>query len=132
MAQSAVIAAVAEGLTGWTHTPVVGLNEETEDTLLPRFVEPSFPLSRNHRIAVSDRAYREEGMVRLLLAVERGIGLLRPSQWADELARLFNDKTIGGVVFKTANTPQFDDTNDEGSYFVINVLIPYSYEYRED
>lgn len=130
MAQLAVIQAVQSTLTQWTLTPVVGLNEETDDAVLGRFVEAHFPISRAKRVSVGTRAYREEGMLRLLLAMERGVGITRPADYAGQLAALFNDKTIDGVVFKTAHSPQFDETNDEGSYFVVNILVPYTYEYE--
>lgn len=131
MAQLALLAAVDTGLSGWTNTPIVTLNTETADDPLATFLEPQFVLTRTERLSVSDRYYREEGYVRFVLGCERGIGLVRPTQWASDLMQRFNDTTLNGVIFKVARSPQIDQNSDTGSYFIVTVLVPYTYDYRD-
>lgn len=131
MAQAAVVQAVTQTLTGWTHTPVIELNKETDETVLQEFLEPQYLVSRTKRLPINERLYEEEGYVRFILGCERGVGVTTPLSYAQTLVDLFSDKTIGGVEFKPATSPALDETNDDGPWFVLTVLVPYCYRYRQ-
>jgi hypothetical protein len=132
MSQATLMSAIDQALVGWVNTPILDPNSETEDAEIRTFLEPQVIVSRTTRLSVSDRVYREVGYVRLVLGCERGIGLSRPVAWADDLASRFHDRKIGDVKFEPVTRPRFDENNDNGTYFILTVLVPYTFDYRED
>lgn len=131
MAHQAVVDAIEAYLAAnWNRCAVVGPNVEGET---PQdgspFLVLQFPVSNTERLSVSTRYYQEEGAVRMVLNMARGEGTQRPLQWAGELADLFRDQAFGGIKFQVPTSPFFDDSNEEGVYFVTTVVAPYTYDF---
>jgi hypothetical protein len=51
-------------------------------------------------------------------------------QWADELADLFRDRNVSGVKFRQPTSPFIDDSNDEGNYYSLSIVVDYTFDYR--
>lgn len=138
MAHKNVVTAVmtvVEDPDTWDHAniPIKKINDNEE---LPMeggpFVMFQFPVSRTTRISLGERHYEEIGTLRIVLSVPRGRGLDVVSTQGDQLASLFRDVEYGGVRFRVPESPIMDDTNDEGSYFVAIIIVPYSYQFTDN
>lgn len=135
MAHPDLVTAVEARLEAeWTLCPIISIND-AEATLpengLP-WVALQYPVADTRRAAVNQRVYLEEGVIRFVLHMERGEGIARPLQWANQLAGLFRDRQFDGVRTKVPASPFVDDTNDTGNYFVVSVVVPYTFEFRDE
>lgn len=134
MARHAVTVAVESYLAAaFPDCPLIGLNTQEEP---PEgngdFIEVQYPVSDSERLAVSDRLYEETGVIRVVICTERGIGKSRALQYADRIADLLRDRDISGVNCKVPDSPALGDFNDDGTYWVCSVLVPYSFQYRDE
>lgn len=127
MARPEVEAFVMQRLAdNWTRCAVVEMNihgaapQDGSEYLLVQY-----PASNNNMASVSEDQRREEGGVRFVLHMQRGEGLQRPSQWAKELGDLFRSAREGDLKFGAPSSPFYDDSNDEGSYFLVSIVAPY-------
>lgn len=130
MASKAVVDAVAMRLTAnWTRCPVLGLNEgNTAPTDGSAFLQAQFPVANETPIdlaPVGQRTFREEGILRFVLAMPSGVGLSTASQWADELRALFRAAQFGPVNCLGASGGPLADGNESGNYFRLSVVVEY-------
>lgn len=51
-------------------------------------------------------------------------------QRADEFASLYRDQTINSVRCLQPTSPFINDSNDEGNFYSLSVVVPYTYEYE--
>lgn len=132
MARQAVVNAVEARLgTSWTLLPVVGMVRKAERfDESASFLSVQYPVANTTRIGVGERLYREEGGIRLVLQMNRGEDPARMMQWADQLADLFRDQTFDGVRCLQPTSPFIDDSNDEGNFYSLSIVVPYTFEYR--
>lgn len=96
------------------------------------FVVVQYPFSVSERIAVNERVYREEGGVRFVFHVIRGVGDDLIEQMTRKVFDLFTDRKIGEVNCGVPDSPFFDDSNDEGLYFKAAMVVPYWFTYRNE
>lgn len=133
MARLAVVNAVEDYLgANWSRCPIIGMirkDERSDESA--SFLAVQYPVANTERPGVSDRYYVEEGGVRLVLLMNRDEPPATMMEWADELADLFRDRTIGDVRFRQPTTPFIDDSNDEGNFFALSLVCPYEHHYRE-
>jgi hypothetical protein len=115
---------------GWSDAPILVENEQGEgpEDGSP-FVRLQFPASSVSRWPIDRRYYREEGGFRLVLAVERGIGIQKIRDWGAELAELFRDREFDGVITRVPSEVFTDDDSDVGNYFVGTMIVPYEYSF---
>jgi hypothetical protein len=137
MAHPAVVSAIHAHLdaANWSTTecPIVRLNTTDEAPAdNGDYLEAQFIATDTDRPYQSDRMWRERGAIRFVLLNQRGIGVERPLQRAQRLAALFRDQTVGGVHCEAPDTPDLGDFNDNGTYFVVAVIVPYWFDYREE
>lgn len=132
MAREAVVNAVEFGrLALWTHTPVVGmLRKDERPDLSASFLAVQYPVANTARMTVSDRYYQEEGGIRLVLMMRRDEEPVVMMQWADELSSLFRDASFDGVKCQVPTSPFIDDSNDEGNFYVLSIVCPYTFDFR--
>jgi hypothetical protein len=113
----------------------VPVKQVNEDQSLPDlggpFIMLQYPVSQTRRVSLGDRYYEETGGMRIVINVPRGIGIAAATDWSEILTDLFRDVTYDGVIFGIPTSPFMDDTNDEGSYFVATVVVPYTYRFRD-
>lgn len=130
MASKSVVDAVnARLLANWTATPIIGVNMQGEppDDAGP-FLTVQYPAANSQHIGmagVGNRVYREEGIIRLVLSVQRGLGINQGLTWCDQLIALFISQQFGIVTARVPNPPIQHDDNDRGDYYVLSVTVPY-------
>ncbi|MBB3020645.1 hypothetical protein FHR70_003731 [Microvirga lupini] len=132
MASKAVIDAVEEhAVANWDYSPIVGMIY-----LGPRpdpsgdFLAIQYPVANTTRLSIGNRIYREEGGIRFVLSFTRDSDRALMMQRADELASLYRDRNVGGVRCLQPTTPFIDDSNDEGNFYSLSVVVPYVFEYH--
>lgn len=114
----------------WTRCPVVEMNtigEAPQDG--SEYLLVQYPASNSYRMDVGLDRHGEEGGVRFVLHMQRGEGTTRPSLWAKELGDLFRNAESGSLRFGASSSPFYDDSNDEGSYWITTVVVPYVLHY---
>lgn len=113
-------------VANWTRCAIMQPNV---DMALPGDGSPwlliNYPVSRASKVTLRQRS-RETGSIRVVVAVEIGIGGTKSRQWAEEIAALLSRKTIGGVVCDVASV---GDGFDDGSNYRRSVIVPYRYEF---
>ncbi len=130
MAELQVIEAVQARLgQTWDGIPVVEANTTTKtpgDS--SPFLLVQYPaVADRRRMAVNAEIYREEGAFRLVLNETRGIGLKQAMERCKRLDDLFRDQSFGGVVCQVPSSPFVDDDNEDGNYFQVSVVVPYTF-----
>ena len=131
MARQEVVEAVRDRLGAeWSHCPVIEMNrqgEAPEDG--SAFLMVQYPVTTQRRLSVGTPYYREEGGIRFVLNMQRGEGVDTALQWAGELADLFRYVTFDEVHGREASSPNLDDSNDMGNYFVVTVVVEYYFDF---
>jgi hypothetical protein len=129
MPAKAVADAVQARLTAnWTNTVVVDYDTNAYPPDLDAFLVHQYPVVNGAK-PVIDRLFWEEGGIRFVLNVRRGIGLVQGLEWSDELAALFREVTFDGVQCFETSGPIIDDTIEEGDWISYAVIVRYRYEY---
>lgn len=131
MAQPEVEAFVMQRLADqWYRCPVVVMNTTGE---APGDGSPyllvQYPASNNGMRDIGEYQPAEEGGVRFVLHMYPGEGIQRPSEWGREIGDIFRSVRSGGLKFGAPSSPFFDDSNDEGSYFLCTVVAPYTFDF---
>src|SRR4029450_3062612 len=129
MPAKAVIDAVqARLVANWTATVVVDYDTNAYPPDLDAFLVHQYPVVNGAKPVV-DRVFWEEGGIRFVLNVRRGIGLAQGLEWSDELAALFREVKFGDVQCFETSGPIIDDTIEEGDWISYAVIVRYRYEY---
>jgi hypothetical protein len=129
MPAKAVIDAVQTRLAAnWTDTVVVDYDSDAYPPDLDAFLVHQYPVVNGAKPVVN-RVFWEEGGIRFVLNVRRGIGLPQGLQWSDSLAALFREVTFDGVQCFETSGPIIDDTIEEGDWISYAVIVRYRYEY---
>lgn len=95
------------------------------------FILLQFPASHEEPISLGApgaNRYREEGGARFVLAAPLGDGV---DAWSARLSALrahFRGKSFDGVTTYGASPPAYDDSNDDGSYWVAAWVVPYRFD----
>jgi len=130
MPAKAVIDAVQTRLVAnWTETLIV----DYDTTAYPpddvdAFLVHQYPVVNGAKPVV-DRLFWEEGGIRFVLNVRRGIGLEQGLTWSDELSALFRYSKFDGVETFETSGPIIDDTTEEGDWISYAIVVRYRYEY---
>ncbi|TDR89108.1 phage tail terminator-like protein [Enterovirga rhinocerotis] len=131
MARKAVVDAVAGHLAAnWTRCPIIGPNETGDaDPAGGPFLSVEYPVATESQIstgAPGANIWREEGVFRLLLHVERNAGVDLILTWADELAALFRGRRLAEHIQCWAvMSPRLDDDSDERGYYQSVIAVGY-------
>jgi hypothetical protein len=129
MPAKAVIDAVqARLVANWTATVVVDYDTNAYPPDLDAFLVHQYPVVNGAK-PVLNRIFWEEGGIRFVLNVRRGIGLAQGSEWSDDLAALFREVKFDGVQCFETSGPIIDDTIEEGDWISYAVIVRYRYEY---
>lgn len=120
-----------ELVAGFTAAPV---KEITGGKLPPDasgFVTLQFPVNNSEKMTLGN-LYRDSGAFRVVISVERGheANLNTGLQWAGQIATLFRDKTFDRIKTSAPTIGRLDDSNEEGNFYVLSVLVPYTFNYR--
>lgn len=114
----------------WTATPIIPydtLAQPPEDA--DAFVVVHYPVVLGAR-PVLERLFWEEGAIRIILNVKRGIGLSQGLAWADELSWMFRAVKFDGVETFVPDGPIVDDTIENGNWIEYAVVVPYRFEFE--
>ncbi len=129
MPSKAVADAVEARLAAhWTATTVVPYDTQAEPGTEDAFLVVQYPVVNASRPVLS-RFFWEEGGIRLVLNVRRGIGLSQGLAWADTLATLFRDVKFDGVETFPPSAPIVDDNTEDGEWLSFAVIVPYRYQF---
>lgn len=134
MASAAVMTAVKERLDAfWSRTEIRYLNDtfETPTDGTP-FLAVQYPVATEMQASIGApgaNLYREEGIVRLVLMIERGAGVIDWTAWLDDLRRHFRGKSFGGVRTYEASPAVLDDRNDDGKYWALSCAVAYEADF---
>ena len=112
----------------WTATVIVDYDTNAYPPDLDAFLVHQYPVVNGAKPVVN-RVFWEEGAIRFVLNVRRGIGLSQGLEWSDELAALFREVTFDGVQCFETSGPIIDDTIEEGDWISYAIIVRYRYEY---
>lgn len=96
------------------------------------YLTVQFPFSTTDRISFGTpgaNTHREDGAARLVVHGRRGAGTVDARLWADALSELFRDKQFDGVKTFSPSSASTDDSNENGMYFVLAVVVPYHFDF---
>lgn len=115
-----------------TVLPVFGLDQagETPGDGSP-FLTVQYPVASAQQISIGTpgaQLWREEGVIRFVIAMRSGGGVAQGLQWAAELAALFRGKQFDHVSTYAPTSPILDDRNDDGAYFLLAFVVPYYFD----
>src|SRR4249919_599261 len=96
----------------WTQTPVI----DFDDQAIPPddeagFVMVQYPIVTGAR-PVLGRLFWEEGWLRIVLGVKRGLGKDQGWAWSDTLAHIFRSAKFDGIETRVPDGPLIDDTSE--------------------
>lgn len=134
MASAEVMKAVKARLDAfWSRTLIVYPNDtfETPADASP-YLEVQYPVADETTVSIGApgaNVQREEGVIRLVLHIERGIGTITGAEWLDELRQHFRQKGFGPVRTYQASPPVTDDRNDNGNYWSLSSAIVYDADF---
>jgi len=130
MPSAAVEAAFQARLAAnWSQTPIISEGPHDPPASANAFLVVQYPVQSATK-PVLQRVYFEEGAARLVLNVRTGIGLPYALGLADSLAALFRTATFDGVETFAPSAPIINDQNDDGNWFEVAVIVPYSYQFN--
>lgn len=135
MARKAAIDLVEARLAAWTRAPVVGVNlqGETPEDGSP-FLVVQYPVVTGAR-TTHGRTWRETGTIRFVLNGSRGAGVADATVWADELADLYRGwkkrAPAGTLECQAPTSPLLNDDNEQGMYFRLSVVVPYTFDFED-
>jgi Bacteriophage related domain of unknown function len=125
----AVEAFIAAGWSRATEIPINTTGEPPADGSPWLTVQYPVAIERHIGMAqVGNRSFREEGVIRLVLAVKRAQGQGQGLAWLDELRALFRAAQFGGVTCFAPSPPINNDTNATGLYWVLSSSVPYYFD----
>ena len=113
----------------WTATPIIPY-----DTLAQppdnaeAFVVVQYPVSNGAQPFLG-RTFFEEGAIRIVLNIQRGIGLAQGLAWSDELALIYRAVKFDGIQTFVPDGPIIDDTIENGNWVEFSLVIPYRHEF---
>jgi Bacteriophage related domain of unknown function len=117
-------------VANWTATPIIPYDTVAQPPdNADAFVVLQYPVSNGAR-PVLGRTFFEEGVIRIVLNVRRGIGLPQGLQWAGDLALIFRVVTFDGVVTDLEDGPVIDDTIENGNWVEYSIIVPYRYQFK--
>jgi hypothetical protein len=128
MAKAVFDAVQARLQAHWTATVIIDYDTQAYPPDLDGFVVHQYPVVNGVK-PVLNRVFWEEGGLRLVLNVRRGIGLAQGLDWSMELAALFREVKSGGVQFFEPSGPIIDDNIEEGDWISYAIVVPYRYEF---
>lgn len=114
----------------WTETPVIDFDTQTQPPdNAPAFLVVQYPVV-NGAHPVLGRLFWEEGALRLVLNVLRGIGRDQALIWCNKLTDMFRVVKFDGVETFMPDGPQDDDASDDGNWVSYSIIVPYRFEYE--
>lgn len=133
MASEAVVNAVETRLAAnWNKCPIVGvMHKDERPDESASFLAVQYPVANEDQISVGSpgaNVWREEGAFRLVLSMNRDEEKVTMLQWADELRALYRGKHFDGVETFAPSPPAIDDRNDEGTFYILSIAVPYQYD----
>lgn len=133
MASKAVMDAIAARLAAsWTATPVDTLNSVGDPPADGSpFLTVQYPIASEEQITVGapgNNVFRESGVIRFVLSIQRGLGVDQGMSMVDMLRVLFRGKQFDGVTTWGASPPVLDDRNDSGNYWTLSLVVPYYFD----
>ncbi len=119
---------------GGNGIPVFNLNEQaTPPADGSAFLDVQYPTASETHVGlagIGNRTFRETGTIRFVLSIPRGQGVELGLDWVDQLRALFRAAQFGGVTAHSPYPPFIDNSNDNGNYFVLSVVLPYHYDFN--
>ena len=94
------------------------------------FVMIQFPVANGLKPSLGRRFF-EDGGARIVLNIPVGVGLSSGLTMADELASIFREVYFSPVRTWEPSSPVINDTNDEGNWFELSVVVPYRYQFDD-
>lgn len=131
MPSAAVKAAFDTKLTAsWTASAVIGLaGVITPPPDADAFLVVQYPVVNANKPVLNGR-YFENGAARLVLNVRSNIMMTDGLGWADTLASLFREYRPGnGFETFVPSAPIINNTNDNGEWSELAVIVPYRYQF---
>ena len=130
MPSKAVADAVEARLTAnWTASPIVPYDTSGEPPDgVESFIVVQYPVVNGVRPALG-RTFFEEGAIRIVLNVVRGVGAAQGLAWSDELKWMFRAVHFNGIETFVLDGPVIDDNIEEGNWVMYSIIVPYRYEF---
>jgi len=116
-------------MSNWTASPIVPYDTAGEPPEgVESFVVVQYPVVNGIRPALG-RTFFEEGAIRIVLNVVRGVGSAQGLAWSDELKWMFRAVKFDGIETFVPDGPVIDDTIEEGNWVMYSIIVPYRYEF---
>jgi hypothetical protein len=117
----------------WVATPVIDYDTTTEPPDdEDAFLVVQYPIANGVR-PVLGRTFWEEGAIRFVLHVKRGIGKEQGLEWSDTLAHMFRAVRFQDIRIQTfePDGPIIDDASYDGNWVIYATIVPYRFEFEE-
>lgn len=133
MASVAVMTAVeARVATYWSASAVVAANTSGDTPAAgTAFLTVQYPVASEDHISlgqVGQRGFRENGGIRFVLSIPRGEGISYWQGLLEALTAYFRAAQFGGVSTLSPSPPLTDDSNDNGSYWLLTSVVEYYFD----
>jgi hypothetical protein len=92
------------------------------------FVVIQYPVANAVR-PVLGRVFWDEGAIRIVLNVQRGIGQAQGLLWSDMLKDIYRSVKFDGVETFVPDGPVVDDTIENGNWVEYSIVVPYRFEF---
>src|SRR5262245_4518598 len=113
----------------WTATPIIPYDTQAQPPdNAEAFVVVQYPISNGAR-AFLGITFFEEGAIRVVLNVQRCVGLAQGLAWSDELAFIYRAVKFDGIETFVPDGPVVDDTIENGNWVEFSIVIPYRHEF---
>jgi hypothetical protein len=114
--------------TYWAGT-YLGLNESAETPADGgAFLTVQYPLANATQISIGSpgaEVFREEGGIRFVYSIPRGSGVAYWQGLLEALLGHFRAAKFDGVNTWAPTSPVFDNSNDQGTYWLLAAVVPY-------
>lgn len=133
MASKVVMDAVSARIGGtWNGYPVFDPNTVGDPPADgSRFLAIQYPVANENQITVGSpgaNVFREDGAIRFVYSIPRGVGVGDDIGLLDGLRALFRGKQFAFVTTYAPSSAVLDDSNDNGNYWKLSFAVPYYFD----
>ncbi len=130
MPSRAVAQAVdARLIANWTATPIIPYDTQAQPPdNAEAFVVVQYPVVNGIRPMLG-RTFWEEGAIRIVLNVKRGVGQPQADEWSDTLKHIFRGVKFDHIECLVPDGPIVDDTIEDGNWVEYSIVVPYRFEF---
>lgn len=119
-------------VANWTATPIVLMDTIGEPPDADAFLVQQYPVVLGMQWSLDGQRFIEEGTLRLVLNVRRGVGTQQGTLWEDDLKNLFRRIKFTDIALETfvPDGAVIDDNSEQGNWITYSVVVPYRFQFE--